>query len=89
MQCLHPNIKDKLSGLVGINKKIIQAECTLAAVFAEHNLPFLLADHLVPAIKNAYPDSRIAEKVKCGRIKTRAIIVNVLGFLQNKQTCEI
>jgi hypothetical protein len=51
----------------------ILAEILWAAFVAEHNLPFTIMEHLPQAAAKAYPDSKIAADVACGRKKTTAI----------------
>ena len=57
----------------------MKAELKIAALTAEHNLPFLLSDHLVQLQKKSFLDSNVCQCVSCGRKKTAAIIKNVLG----------
>ncbi|CAH1383554.1 unnamed protein product [Tenebrio molitor] len=44
-------------------------EILWAAFVAEHNLPFTIMEHLPQAAAKAYPDSKIAADVACGRKK--------------------
>ena len=64
-----------------IPRKVKEAELKLAGFIAEHNLPFLLMDHLSELLSSVCPDSRIAANVQCKRTKTTCIIKNVLGPL--------
>eukprot|EP00102_Acyrthosiphon_pisum_P012777 XP_008182066.1 PREDICTED: uncharacterized protein LOC100575879 [Acyrthosiphon pisum] len=58
------------------------AEIKLAAYFAEHNVPFLGADHLSELLTEVFPDSEIAKNINVKRTKTTAIIKNVIGSSQ-------
>ncbi|XP_045137450.1 uncharacterized protein LOC123519882 [Portunus trituberculatus] len=60
-------------------KLVKEGEIRLAAVVSELNLPFSTVDRLLPVIKAMCPDSEIAKKLKCGKIKCSAIVKNVLG----------
>lgn len=61
------------------------AETKLAAYFAEHNIPFLGADHLSDLIKEIFPDSEIAKCINVKRTKTTAIVKNVIGVSQKNK----
>ncbi|CAI6351435.1 unnamed protein product [Macrosiphum euphorbiae] len=58
------------------------AKIKLAAYFAEHNVPFLGADHLSELLTKVFPDSEIAKNINVNRTKTTAIIKNVIGSSQ-------
>jgi len=73
----HPDLKKQQ--LVSI------AEIKLAGYFAEHNVPFLGADHLSDLIKEIFPDSEIAKSINCKRTKTTAIVKNVIGASQKTE----
>lgn len=55
------------------------AEVKIAAVFAEHNLAFSLADHLGSVLKDCFPDSKIAGEINVKRKKMTNIVVNAIG----------
>jgi hypothetical protein len=56
--------------------KVKTAEIILCALFAQ-NCAFLLIDHLVPLLKEIFPDSLICQKIKLKRTKATNIIKNV------------
>ena len=56
--------------------KITTAEFYFTAFIAEHNLPFLAADHFKKLCKVMFPDSKIAVAFSCGRTKTSAIVTH-------------
>lgn len=64
-------------------------EIRLAAFVAEHNLPFLVMDHLPQLITSVCKDSAIAKKIACGRTKTSAIIRKVAGKQSFEDLTEI
>jgi hypothetical protein len=66
----------------------ILAEILWAAFVAEHNLPFTIMEHLPQAAAKAYPDSKIAADVACGRKKTTAITKHVIGSENFLNICE-
>lgn len=61
------------------SRKVSEAEIKLAALFAHHNLAFQVVEHLVPVLKECFPDSKIAKDIKLGRTKATNIVKNVIG----------
>ena len=59
--------------------KAARAEAILCNMLVEHNLPFLLMDHLPGVIVHAFPDSKVAKEVKCARTKSTAIVKHALA----------
>jgi hypothetical protein len=62
-----------------VQEQVKIAEIKLATFVAEHNLPFAVMDHLSDLVKELFPDSTIASKIKCKHTKTRCIVKNVLA----------
>ena len=62
-----------------IEDQVMRAEIYFAKFVAEHNLPFLVADHFSCLAKVMFPDSKIAEAYSCARTKTTAIITHALA----------
>ena len=62
-----------------IEDQTIRAEIYFAKFVAEHNLPFLVADHFSRLTKVMFPDSKIAEAYSCARTKTAAIVTHALA----------
>ena len=60
-------------------RKAARAEAILSNMLVEHNIPFLLMDHLPAVISHAFPDSKIAREVKCARTKSTCIVKHALG----------
>lgn len=58
--------------------KVSEAELKICAFFAHHNVAFQVVDHLVPVLKQCFPDSDILKDVKLGRTKTVNVIKNVI-----------
>ena len=58
---------------------ITAAELYFTTFIAEHNLPFLAADHFTKLCKSMFPDSKIADGFSCGRTKTTAIVKYALA----------
>ena len=53
---------------MSVGDKTTAAEIYYFATFiAEHNLPFLTADHFTELCKKMFPDSKIAEGFACDR----------------------
>lgn len=66
-----------------LKKQLVSiAEIKLAGYFAEHNIPFLAADHISDLMKEIFPDSEIAKYINVKRTKTTAIVKNVIGVSQ-------
>lgn len=55
------------------------AEIKLAAFFSEHNIAFQAADHLIPLLKNIFPDSQIAQDLALARSKCSNIVTEVIA----------
>lgn len=58
--------------------KVLSAEIAVTNFIAQHNLPFLAADHLSDLLTKNFLNSKIAEMYSCKRTKTVAIITDVL-----------
>ncbi|RZC41137.1 hypothetical protein BDFB_008509 [Asbolus verrucosus] len=69
-----------------IDEKIKKGEIRLATDYAEHNLSFLLMDHLIKAI--AARTEKIAKGLSSGRHKTSAIVKNILGHEGLTSLCD-
>lgn len=61
------------------SKKVTSAEIKLANFFGHHNVSFQIVDHLVPVLKECFPDSSILTDCTLGRTKVTGIIKNVLA----------
>ena len=57
-----------------IDNPVTAAEIYFATFVAEHNLPFMCADHFTELCKVMFPDSQIAQSFAAGRTKTTAIM---------------
>ena len=53
--------------------QVTAAEIYSSTFIAEHNLPFLAADHFNKLCKVMFPDSKIAQEFACGRTKTTSL----------------
>ncbi|KAI6648087.1 hypothetical protein LOD99_11896 [Oopsacas minuta] len=62
-----------------LNKQVMSAEIYFSLFVAEHNLPFLVADHFTHLTKVMFPDSHNAQSYSCARTKTTAIITHALA----------
>ena len=65
-----------------INRKVQRARIKLSAVFAEHNLAFLLAEHLIPVIKYISFDEdcrEIWERLSLSRLDVPQILKNCIA----------
>ncbi|KAE8743381.1 hypothetical protein FOCC_FOCC011034 [Frankliniella occidentalis] len=59
--------------------KVQNAELTISGFLAAHNIAFRAVEHLVPLLKNCYPDSQVCQKMTLGRTKATGILLNVIG----------
>nr|WP_253308757.1 hAT transposon family protein [Rickettsia endosymbiont of Ceutorhynchus assimilis] len=66
-----------------------QAELKICAFLHEHNLPFLLADHLSKFIPSICPDSDIAKQINCSRTKATYITNDCLSVEQLEEISSI
>ena len=62
-----------------VEDQAMAAEIYFAKFVAEHNLPFLVADHFSRLTKVMFPDSKIADVYSSARTKTSAIITHALA----------
>jgi len=68
--------------------KVTKAELLFSNFVAEHNLPFLVADHFTELVKVMFPDSDIAKKFKCKRTKTTHIVTEALAPCLDEKVSE-
>ena len=57
-----------------LDKQVLNAEVKVNNFLVQHNIAFLTADHPSSLFKNAFPDSKIAQKYSSRRTKATAII---------------
>lgn len=65
------------------NCKVKEAELKLVMCLVEHNLPFLLMDHLPTLLTSIAPDSEILKGINCARTKSTKIVENLATESQN------
>ena len=61
-----------------IEESVTRTEVLFANFIAEHNLPFLLADHFTHLTSVMFPDSQIAKAFKSAHTKTTCIVNGAL-----------
>ena len=61
-----------------LNTSVIKAEVLFANFIAEHNLPFLLADHFTRLASVMFTDSKIAKGFSSAKTKTTCIVKGAL-----------
>lgn len=64
---------------MSIDSSVAEAELKLCAFIAEHDISFLVIDHLTDLLKECSPDSKIAGEIKLKKTKCTAIIKNVIA----------
>ena len=57
-----------------LDKQVLNVELMVTNFLVQHNIALLTADHLSSLFKNAFPDSKIAQKYLSRQTKTTAII---------------
>ena len=62
-----------------IEESVTRAEVLFANFVAEHNLPFMVADHFTHLTTTMFPDSQIAKAFRCAATKTTCIIKGALS----------
>ena len=67
-----------------LREQVAKAELLLVAFMAEHNMPFIQADHLVEVIKQMFPDSTIAKSIQTKRTKHHVLFRMELQEKKNK-----
>lgn len=58
------------------------AELKLLMFLHEHNLPFLLMDHLPQLLRSVCPDSQVAKQIKCARTKSTTLTKECIAKYQ-------
>ncbi|XP_045133114.1 uncharacterized protein LOC123517180 [Portunus trituberculatus] len=71
----------------GVTSGVAYATILLFVFLAEHNLPFLICDHLIDLNKRMFPDSSIAAEMSMKRTKCTNI-VNKLGKFSTERLAE-
>ena len=66
----------------------MKAEVYFATFIAEHNIAFLVADHLTKLTMMMFPDSKIAQDFSCSRTKTTAVVRYALAPMLNAKVVE-
>ncbi|CAH1968566.1 unnamed protein product [Acanthoscelides obtectus] len=74
-----PKISTMFSNKNEASGQVSRAEIKIAALISEHNLPIKLCDHLIPLLKDIFPDSKIAQGMQMGRTKATGVIKHVLA----------
>lgn len=59
--------------------KIKRAEIKLEAFFAEHNIAFSTAEHLIPLLKDICMDPKVVQDLSLGRLKCTNIVKDVIA----------
>ncbi len=54
--------------------QVTRAEVKIANFMVEHNVPFAVADHLSPLLRDVFPDSQIAKRYSSARTKTTCVL---------------
>ncbi|CAH1974503.1 unnamed protein product [Acanthoscelides obtectus] len=81
-----PKISTMFSNKNEASGQVSRAEIKIAALISEHNLPINLCDHLIPLLKDIFPDSKIADgKNQSNRYfseKTNEVTTKFLNLVQ-------
>ena len=71
------------------SEKIANAEMLFAGYFSEQHIPFSNVEHLFGICKRAFPDSDIAKKVSCKRMKLSYTIQDGIAHYEKLELNEI
>lgn len=74
-QSFNHNLEHNLSH----NDKVKRAEIKLAAFFAEHNIAFCTANHLIPLIKDISLEPKVAQNLALGSTKCTKIVKEIIA----------
>lgn len=66
--------------------KVKSAEIRLAALFAEHNVAFRVAEHMVPLIKDICSNPLIVKDLTLSKVKCAQIVKNILSKRETEKT---
>lgn len=72
-----------------IDIDVKKAEIKMSSFFAEHNVAFHTADHLIPLLKECFPDSKIAKGMQLKRQKCVQIVKNVIGKEERDEIIDV
>jgi len=72
-----------------LHDKVAKAEIVLTAFMAEHNTPFLQADHLIECCKQMFPDSAIAQKMSLKRTKAAYVMQYGIAHFERLEVINI
>ena len=61
-----------------IEQSVTRAEVLFANFVAEHNLPFMVADHFTHLVPAIFPDSNVARAFRCASTKTTCVVKGAL-----------
>eukprot|EP00745_Piridium_sociabile_P042107 TRINITY_DN8429_c0_g1_i5.p1 TRINITY_DN8429_c0_g1~~TRINITY_DN8429_c0_g1_i5.p1 ORF type:complete len:377 (-),score=57.46 TRINITY_DN8429_c0_g1_i5:308-1438(-) len=64
-------------------RSVMRAEAMICQIIADSNLSIATSDTLTTAMKAAFPDSKIAQRVQCGRSKATAVIKEMAAQTSN------
>ena len=71
------------------SEQVEKSDLLLAGYFAEHNVPFVHADHFSDLCRRAFPDSQIAAKIAMKKTKMWYVIQDGIAFHEKLTLDEI
>ncbi len=84
-----PNIASSFArSSCSTSDQVTIAETYFSMFIAEHNLPFMAADHFSKLCKVMFPDSKIASEYSSGRTKATAIVKHALAPTLNLEVVD-
>ena len=57
-----------------LDQKVPKAKLLFSGFLVEHKLPLTTANHAAKLFRNMFPDSKIVNKYRCGRMKTMYVL---------------
>jgi hypothetical protein len=85
----HENLIENNDKAISFNDKVKSAEIKLAAFFAEHNIAFYTANHLIPLIKDLSLEPEVVQNLALGSTKCTYIVKEVIAKREVEKIVEI
>lgn len=85
------NIQQHFKKVPGLShqEKVAKAELIISGFMAEHNMPFLQADHLVNVLKKAFADSDIAKDISLKKTKASYLLQHGIAWEERQKIVNI
>ena len=71
-----------------LDEQILHAEAIWSTMVAEHDISFMISDHVSKNLSKMFPDSAIAAGFKCCRTKTKYVICEGIALNLHEKLLE-